>query len=575
MARPRKPRRILLFVCGFLCVLLAALYTAGWYTQAQQAQRNAESIIEGINKSENIKLTHQGIDVVGFPSRVTVRIQQPTMILNMYWLAGLGNPETPEQSANGSQRPVWRTQLAWAGTVEFSSSLFSDRFTLTSDAPVSQMRTVGDINNTFITQSNGSYGCTLTLTRPAIFSSALWDPSRIGKDIAEQGGGILLNLRGASCSNPGGRTLEETTQQTIAESGPFSFSIERENADSPRMVSYRFAVNAENIVFSPRYDELLRIEQASLPLQYRNFFPWSALEKQNAALDVSIGFPADVFQNPTAAPNEFRLNVNKLSYTDALQSFSLSLNLRNQPQQTDSFAFQMASDYTASERYDEVLHQALAEMIVALKSDTATDPALRQMKELFSPYSADQVMAKLLPALFRMHQITPLQLRVDARAITTDDGKGKRIDITESGITLPEYSVLLKGNIIEDALTGLAAPGSEATLTCKNCAALVNDLGHYARRFQSAIGEFAPETSASVFSPSDDAIAAMQSFLRLIAGNPDVSASYVYQISVNEERAFSINGKSFEEVMALYSQYVSPHLNAPSAPPPASPQAGN
>lgn len=567
-------RKILLII--IVIPLAAAIaYGALWYQQAQRLKAGIEEAIASVNAQQKL-LAYDSLDVGGFPLALTVDVTRPRFTARMDQLvqrlvpliqAGGVNSQEEQLAATLSQLPEWHEGITWAGHVRFGVNLFSDRYTVSVDGPVTQISTMGNSAITLVSSPSGIHSCSLWLQREGQWLSGPWNIMRLSGNPVE----LAQDFRRLDCAIAPTTTTDDATKETVYSAGAGSISVSHApQADGSRL--FGFSVRADNQEAKPAFDNFINryiLMFAGVP-GAPSTLDLAAYGKQQIALSLSLATPPNFGSMGSGGP--FRLTLSELKLENALYTQNGTLDIDNRISGAVRDFTLLANFTTAfTPAYDQFLVDYLLKTIMQIK--ISSDPALAAVQNAFAPYTPEQVVSMLQPVIVRLSDFGQIVTHIDMRMQGDEQLRKGDLDIRRLEVSSAPYGVSMAGKAGMTGETQGITPESKLTLTCRNCAQLVSDTGAYAQRAEAVYRAFTPPTAGEKASPpvvTPQLVEGIQAFIAALATPQTDAAGAVLTVfelagAAGTQGGLTVNGKPMEQVMQLYAQLVAPYL--PGGPP--------
>lgn len=563
-------KKILPVAIAVFFVLGAVLYTGIWALQAWQLKRYVEQGIAEINSKEKL-LTYESLQMGGFPREARISIVQPRFTGRIdTLLKSLPRPaqENAQQIAWNnaiSHLPEWKEDIALAGHYTFGVDVFSSSFLFESDGPMTISSTINGQNMTLVQTPGGVSRCIVKLKRDSLFSGLLWDASRL-KQPAEL---LIKDFRLLDCNVPSVKTTETATNEVIASLDSLGFTASYA-PDGGGTV--HIAGKMQNMEGKPRYEAFLNRYFslfASVPGMPVNS-NIAALGKQNLDVDMTFRNFGNGMAHSTDTP--YQIEIPRMNFTNALFTHNGSFSLANTPTGTEvATVFKLYSESIFTPQYDVSQRAYMLNFIRNLK--LGTEPQFASMRKMLEPYTAEQVLALITPALPKFSTLSPLVLRSEG-TYTRPVSHPEQGELTLKDLTISASPYAL-------GMSGKASASSPQTaqvaVACRNCLVLVDDVASYLMRLREAISRFDPEAAKPLETITAQLAIGVKGFLGALAERSTDEQTRMETFTfrfIGAPMGFTLNGKSPDQIIPLFQQYIAPYLPQP-APPPQSPGMGS
>lgn len=537
---------ILLGLAIFFAVVAGGLGIT-WYAQASGTQKAIEQAIAKINEKQTV-ITYESLQTSGFPTNVIVTMHRPKFSGRLDQLLNQINEEA-KNSGHPLARPLpaakpWQEDAQLDGSIILSVNALSDHYNLqvTGNWTSTSVIDGKTFANTYT--QNGATFCSLQLARTGSLLDSLWNYHSLARDADA----FIHDFRMFDCAFPGSSITDTTSKSRIGGSGPARFYIT--NAPVNDNVHMRVYLNAADMEVTPEGDEMLtRFFRALEPnnLQPRRL---SLYGKQQIDVDFTYNGPASLkdAQNPELEISLGKFNVSNAAYDT---KFAFYLSNTTPPTGTRQAKLTIRGDSTFTPQYDILIHE-LARAVID-EAYSSADPRFMEFQASMNRYTPDQLYAIVAPAIPNFNALGHVVQSVDMEYTGAPDFASGEATLHDLELSVTSYGIKGNGKATREKDT---APAGQLSLTCNNCAAMVDDILAYATRINNVVVYFSPEQAAQM-APNPQLAEGVKRFLSELAGPDKVNLTYDIQTA---QGAFTINGKPISTVTSRYYEYIAPAL---------------
>ncbi|MBV8938281.1 MAG: DUF2125 domain-containing protein, partial [Alphaproteobacteria bacterium] len=529
------------FTAAGVIVLGVGAYSLAWYVQAVRARQAAEAFFAGAN-ARGYAVSYQAIETSGFPFTVTIRIKQPhyklrmdTLLKDLYARTGktpADSPKTP-LSADIGALPEW-TEEGGVDALVYGVDLGSDRLFLRSEGNASGTSTIRGDTRMITAEMQSPTQCTVQMNHSE-WRHGLWATGAAFASPQD----FVRSFRALRCE-AGSRTLKDAASGELLDSSdPATLALT--SIPSGALRTTRFELHAPKSSFTPGFDAYAARYTALFPraASGRGNYHFSAYGERSIDLALSLAHPAEASQWTRLSPLTF--TVERFTFKNALYAQTLDMLVDYRPQEHGHVAVKMNAEATFSPGFDAIFSEEFLSNLTAAKD--ARNPKAAALQQALASYSDEQLKEMLKPALFNLHEFSPVALHVDAAGDQAANAK-PAIEVSRLDIFTAPYGLSMKG-----AYHG--GGGSRFTLSCRNLLPLVEDMFNYAVRLRSVALKLSPQTAAALPPPTPALLQGIEAFLTAIADRQkDTSGDelMVFAYQADAGGLPSVNGKTMEQL---------------------------
>lgn len=529
-------RRAVVFGLLIFVVIVIAATGITWFFQAAGARRAVEQAIAAVNQQQAF-ITYDAIETTGFPHKVTVSIVNPRFSGRI------------DEHYKHLFTKEWHEDIALKGRISFGINALSDRYDMTTNGEWTIVSRVNGQTLHTVSHPQGDTVCILQLGNGGMFGR-LWNFSAL-TGIQD----IVQDFRRLDCRAPASTATDPATQAALATNGPLRLLVT--NAPANGRTKFSFLLNgslevtqAGDAVFS-RYEQVFGAAPSSIPGEL------SAYGRQEIDIDLAYDGPLAPQGKLIDTPFDIRLNrfiLNNAAYVSSL-TFQAANTVSGESRELHTT---FRADSTVSERYDALVRNLWRNVIAELYA--STDPNMAMLRPTLQKYTPEELFTIASPAIPNFYTLGKTVAAWDAGYKGNAAFTNGTATLSALEISFAPYGITGKGSvsIAPDRLF----PSGGLTLICTNCLRLVDDGFAYAMRVHSVAKQLMPEDEGDMLNPKlGDGIKA---FLIALV-QPAAGTDFTYALASDGAGSFTLNGKGFDEVMALYGQHIAPFLQASAA----------
>lgn len=559
-------KTLLLSLLVFVAVFAAA-YSISWYLQASHIKQNVEQAIAVINTKQSY-VTYTSVETSGFPSQVTVSIQNPhfsgridTLLKE---LASQGkvsdNPRHQENVAVIETLPEWNMDIALEGDISFSVNAMANRYSIKSSGIWKNTSTTAGESVSMTATPAAESMCTISLSQGGGLFNALWDTSVLftGEKMAER-------FRMFDCVFPAYEASNAQNNEVVFVSG--GGRIYLSNAPAGDTTEARAFLEMKDVEILPAGNAIVAHYMKFFSPYYTPKTLYSVYGKQNVAFDLSYRGP--VLKGHPSANASFDVVLNKFEITNQIYNSKANLtinNTANDNQKAGKFVFKAVSAF--GEGYDAVFQDFVRGAIYEMHY--GSDPEMNPLKAFTQSYEPEQTYAMIAPAIPSFHSLGTLVQAVDVSYQGTGNPAAYDINLADLELSSSLYGITGKGSA--KLSPGQFMPAGNLNLACNNCLRMIDDIAAYVDRLEKVVASFSPENATNLH-VSPALFEGVKRFLSEL-GLPAISAdteqsmdktSFTYLIESDPAGGVTVNRKPMAEVMELFNRYIEPALQEPGA----------
>lgn len=569
-------RKIVLLTFAVAAILGGAFFCLSWYLQAQGAKQTVADFIARLN-ADAPYITYQSIDTTGFPTRVSVRINQPKFSGRVDTLLKTLQPSLEESAASDPRNaqlladiralPEWTEELAWAGSITYSVSMLSDSYSFSVEGPVTQTGNIAGSTVTLISQPSMPSSCTLSLERSVGgLSGGLWDTARLLRDPQS----AFRDFKALSCNVAPYTITEDTSKAVYMSSAGADVTLSNIVNTLAGTRTFHLSSSVKDQEYKPESDVFIRRYVALFPAFLGNaaLYNLSEYGKQNLEFALEVTGPQDYEQFST--DSSFSIRIPRARISTAMGESTLLLALENTVNNDQrSIALVLNNDNHYTEAFDRYLAAYARAAVEEIKH--SPDPELAAIRAAFEPYTVDQVMEMLNPAAIRLSPLGTHGIHADMLLDGSKDFSKGTLNVTRLTLFATPYSVSMSGKASLPEQPGQpAAPGSALTLDCRNCLTLIDDLSAYDQRARQVLMAFEPARASDPGYLPPLLAGGVKAFIEALAtqrvDEKTKETIFTFALTVENDGSIVVNGKNMQDVMQLYAQHIVPNLPQVSLP---------
>ncbi len=541
-------KALLVGIISFLVVITAVL-SVGWFVQSAHVKSSIEQHIAQISK-EPMQMTHDGIEVSGFPTHMIVTFTNPRFSGRMDTaLQGEQTPGTPPMQP----MPEWNMDAKLTGTISVSVNALSDHYVFTTAGEwVISNNVAGKPMDMVISRMSGENQCSLSLARSTLFSN-FWSYDFTAGDAADS----IAEIREVDCNLPASQYVRQSDSASLLTNGPARFYFK--NQASGAQANIRLHVKMADMEVTSEGDKVLASYITALAPT--NSFPalFSVYGKQNLAFDLSYSGSTDMTKTEL---QNMDINLTEFNLSNDVYSSKGTFHLANNVSDNNRTALvntRFESSYT--EAYDMLVKEAVRNFIHS--AATSKTPEFPQLSAILQTRSPDDVFRVVEPAI---PQLSPLGTQIIALDATYAGAPGftsGNYNLKNITISMTPYGITGYGTVAATAESLI--PKTDATLTCTNCMQLIGDLLGYAGRVVGVIQSFSAEAPPVFISPA--LIEGVKGFFDAISSSTPEDKKkghYLYTISTKPDGNILISGRPIADIMTIYNDRIGQVLDAPA-----------
>ncbi|MFW0776628.1 MAG: hypothetical protein ACN2B6_02790 [Rickettsiales bacterium] len=524
-----------------LIVVLLLGYSIMWFVQADKLKGNVEKTISMLNEKETY-ITYESIDVAGFPMKMAVVVSKPRFAGRVDVLLKSMDDMHVGTKKMFPELPEWQEDTSLDGTLTIQLNALSDEYGIILAGDWHNAPTIDGQKLALTSKVAGDFVCDMKLANSKALAGAIWTGS-----IERDGKQFMKDLRVVDCSFPAYEAINVASSEVGMKSEGGYLKFNREPSGDTQ--SIYFAMKMDNVEFTETGDRWMELYKRAFP-QHSVSQPLSTYGKQNVDIELSFNGPEDFKDAKENAPLD--VNLNKFIINNAIYNVNVAMQAKNTPngdQRAASLVLKADSSY--SEEYDNMVQRMARNAIDELyaNKDELTTAYLEK-------YTADEMYSIVFPALPNMHPLGKMVQNLDVSYQGSSDFKVGNATLTAFELSAAPYGVTGKGtaNMSQDK----PFPAADLSLTCSNCARLIDDITDYVNRVSTAFAYFEPEAlQANTMNPQ--LVEAYKNFLSELSvpSQDDTDrTSFNYAIVSDGMMGVTINGKPMNEVMSLYAQHI-------------------
>jgi hypothetical protein len=526
-------------LAGFAALLVASIggFYALWSNNANNTKKEIEQIVTNLN-GLNSTVTYDTLIASGFPFELNISIVRPHI---MGHIDRLISKDFIENGLHKQALPDWSEDFTLNGNIVLSANLFSNKYKMLVQGNWDGKSSIAGKPVAVSSESIGDSMCELQLQRtPAEMLENLWNFKPFTEAKMDASSGFMENFRSFECTNLGGKLIDSTSKEVIASNSGSNLLIARTpSQDGLSNIHFYVKIVDSEVTkagdaFFANYTQAFNSNAQPLPL--------SLSGKQNMEIDISYN-GADDWKNPEAKNLPLDVQISKFIFSSDAGQGNISFHLSNDKKDAvRNASISYKSEVTAT----DVMRKITAENIANTFRTTTVKP-----EELAT------IAFSVTPDFTSLGKIVAA---IDAK-YTGDDNFNGEATLSSFELSTTPYGLTANGSAKK--LAESPAPNGNLSISCNNCIALIDDGAAYAKRVQSAIATFEPQTAAFI-DVSPESVQKFKDFLLAISTPTDGNLKFDIVSTGTAEP--TVNGKNISEIMALFSQQVA----MPASPTPAS-----
>jgi len=540
-------RKVILISLVIFFAVLAGGYCISWFSQAAQIKRGIEQAIVNINQQQKY-LTYDSIETSGFPLDVNISIIKPHF-------SGRIDPllKTHSQPDTTTSTPEWNEDILLNGRITLGINALSDHYSLRVSGNWQRNSTIGGQTISIVAQSAGDSVCMLQMARSGGILNALWDYHAMVRD---NGKDFFKDLRMFDCIGMANTIYDATSHEKLVNNGPWRFYVSNEPQGTQQQI--RFYLKVADLEVTPQGDAMMMLQRTALP---QSFYPvkYSLLGKQSMEIDFSYTGPTDwqtAGKNPPLDIVLSKFDINNQMYTSNA-TFFLSNGMKD-ANRVARLVYKIESNI--NEQYDVFLQDMLHGFVQQLYSGKGQQ--IPAFQPYLQKYTAEELYSIIYPIIPHLHSLGKLVQALDVSYQGDVDFNAGDVTLSNMEFSASPYGI--KGNGTAKRIAGNPLPEGHAVLTCSNCTQLVDDVTGYAMRLQKTMSYFQTPEQLAAATPIDPKfIDGIKGFLKALA-EPTQGGDYVYTIISDKTAGVTVSGKSINDVLAMYNEYIGSVLKAHS-----------
>jgi len=560
-------RNVILIALAVFIAVAGGGYCISWYAQAAQIRRSIEQVINKANEQQKY-ITYDAIETTGFPRDIYVSVVRPHFAGRvdtlLKTLSAQAHTSQPDATAS---LPEWTEDAKLDGTITIGVNALSDHYSLRVSGNWQRTSVIGGQTIAVVTQSAGDSLCTLDMAHSGGILGSLWDYHALLRDNARD---FFHDVRALDCNGTANAVSDAASHAPLVTMGPWRFYVS--SAPQGGAEAARVYLKISDVEVTPQGDAMMMLQHSafspnSAPVQY------SLFGKQNVEMDLSYVGPADWQAAGKNPPLDIRLST--FNITNQLYNSTMNFFLSNGMSGADRVArVTFKAESNVSEQYNAMLQTMLHNFIQQIYAGKG--PPVPLLQPYMQKYSADELYAIAVPAIPDFHSLGKLAQTLDLSyqgnaELTAGDWALSALELSAS-----PYGITGSGNA--KLAAGHPFPAGQMALSCSNCPQLIDDVIGYAARLQKAMSYFEPPEKIAAETPMDARLAeGVKGFLRALAEPAkEGDNSFSYTIVSDGAMGITVSGKSINDVLAMYKEYIGSVLQAsqPASQPAVAPAPG-
>lgn len=539
-------------IWGLVAVVLigCAVLSVIWVSRAHAVKKNVEDYIASFT-TKNMNITYQEVNVSGFPFSMNISIVNPH-------ITGHINKFIEELGLNRlfktENLPEWNEDHILHGSINFSVNAFSNKFRMEMLGNITGKADIAGKPIAINRESDKGSVCELQFINNNMAFSNLWNIHLLSGDK-----GLAQNFRSLDCSFPESRTVNAATNETMLTHGGSRLFISRNPLSDHSDI--RFYALVKDMEETKAYDAIYNIYSSAIsPGKYR-MVP-SSFGKQNTEIDVSYsGTESWLSDESKFIPLKVKINKLILSNnayninTTAAIDYQLKDNIVNT-------GFSFKTEMTATELLRSLLQIQFSNFVKSVR-ESSSGYSMETKNKLVNMSEADtnKMFYSVIPDFNTAGKIVT---NIDASYIGNTSLTNYKAELNSLELSGAPYGVTASGSIKEDAASPL--PGGNLSISCTNCANMLDDMAKYVEHLQYFMSIFYPGNSV-LSNVTSDSVKSFKSFLlELTAATPENAGNLKFDI-INDGKVLTVNGKDSTEVVGLYNKYMQPNAAPTNAAP--------
>lgn len=549
-------RKLILIGLASLILMGTAILSIVWFSRASAVKKDVESYIESLN-TNNLKFTYEEIRTSGFPLSMNVSIVNPHVTGQMNkFMQDVGL----DKVFNMTNLPEWNEDYSLNGSINLIANALSNKFRIETHGEMVGKGSVAGKSISILSQPNGGSVCELQLFNDNLLLGNMWDFYLLQDDKTK----LAQSFRSFDCVIPATKIVNSETKEPIISYNSSRFFISR--APEQDHANIRLYMMFKDVEATKSYDEIYNLYASSLSPEITAVMP-SYYGKQNTEIDIFYSGTENWSNLQQALNTPFSLKVNKFLVSnnayqaDTSASFAHSIKdgMRNA-------SFTYKTEATATELLRSILHTQFHNFIGQIKkgsSEYAQDTKVKLIN--MSVEDTNKMLYSIIPDFTAIGKITT---KIDANYAGSDDMKNFNADLKAFDFSLAPYGVTSTGSVKMEPSNPL--PVGNLSITCSNCSNMLDDLASYVERLQYALSIFYPNNASPVSGITSDSVRSFKNFILALAPADTAENKGTVKLDVinDGKGAVSVNGKSSEEVLALYNKFMMPGAASVSSPSP-------
>lgn len=546
--RYEKPMKKILSLALLMFVMtLLAAWSIGWFVQARNVKNQIEAQMASFPAEYGV-LRPGDIDVGGFPLNMTVTLRNPSATLNMRPFLSHMRKRVMAMRGNSAgvliavDYPESTLNFRLDGDISFSLNALSDRLGLELAGTATTELLQGKDKTIFSTQYNPDTKCHVRLARSvSTAANELWNAEYLlaSDDWFEE-------IREYRCALPAHVTTDPISGAILASTGASQVFL----SHTPVGEQYHSIVNIQlkELEVTPAGDAVFnRIRQATTPAGI-SYMPvaMSLYGKQSLVVEANSDTP-EPFKAKAAKP--YRYEITRLEFTNSASAIQGNMMLASRPKegkQQGDFSLTLNSHFTPAQ--SELARIGVHEFV----SNALQNPEFAARHQGAAQAVLEEAAYNALPDISKLGRLTQ---RV--RGVFTVDPATEERSFTITDLELSAQDFGINASAAGAAGKNQFIPSVNANIICRNCLAMIETMGGYMTRLETAAVLFtAPNSGIFILQPAE--IDGLKNLLSAI-GKPSPSQPANLEFVIRSgPSGMDINGKPLSELLALMQQYLAP-----------------
>lgn len=528
-------------VCAAMVVCTFAI---SWFIQASRIKSDIKTAMSSMHPDMGI-VSAENVEIAGFPFEMRVIITNPRTTLHNDVALNAMIRRLNAASGNSAgvlappRFPESILDMALDGKLILSINAISNHVTYRSEGTTRLTLTKGNMTLPISIEPEGSSECDVKLngTLVDVFSQS-WDFKKLLDP--DQ---LAAHFKSIDCRLPAMMSTDRNSGQLMFSQAASILQLSHELKGKQREI--KAAVNFKDSEIYPAGDAAYNLfAEAYSPIDTLLMKRTPSLYgKQSFVLDIEASLP----ENETIASSEpFALHLKNMEVTNDYYRIKGMTDIVSNPsgdQQHAIVKFAFTSDFTekqpifARQMIDEIIHE------LGSPESVAARPAIGEILKQYNNQILAETAFTMLPDVSTLGTLTQT---IDTEFTGNAATKDGTLKINALELSSRDYGISAKGEL---AMSGKSPiPAANATLTCKNCGAMVDTLQTYLVRVENALVALDPKFKGGVaLSPVQ-----MQSIRQLLAGLgvPNAAGGLEFVIK-SEAEGITVNQKTLPEIMMM------------------------